>query len=378
MNNALLYVAIGETAAKTVGDKVNMDFVNGISSFIGNDIILTIVTTVIGIIAGFACSFKNRVKRDVTIVSCAVLFNVFVLLRMIFLSESWYYLGFSLLIWAILCFVAIKFLQEKEIVSRKRLVKMIVDFTATANPKREVCIFAGDIDFFGDVREKTDTKSVKISSSKSALSILKEKRKVKQHKRLLEKNDIVNNGQLNQLIANKFKNVCILCIKPLSREQDDKGDFHKDRIRIGYIRKKLGKRVQFRFFNDECNNCFFYEQNNCELQSCEHICSEGMESPGSCPKRVKECLNPSMPDTTLRGRIVTNKETDAKCVAITTKKSSGKDYILRQYGSGEKESNLYNIIWKVWWGGCQEDEEFIEDCEKEYEEVAKNNTEDET
>ena len=153
MNIALLFNASSEATSETLHNMVNIDAANGISSFVSNDMVVAIITTVIGIIAGAACSFKNRFWRNFTIILSAVIFNIFMLLRMIFISEKWYYLAFSVVIWTILCILAIKFLREKEIVSRKRIGKMIEKFTDTANPKKDVCIFAGDIDFFGEVIE---------------------------------------------------------------------------------------------------------------------------------------------------------------------------------------------------------------------------------
>lgn len=368
MNNALLAEISSEMASQTLNSLINIDLANRISNFVGNDIVITIVTTVIGIIAGAACSFKNRFWRNFTIILSAVVFNVFMLLRMIFISEPWQYFLFSLVVWATLCILAIKLLRDKEIVSRKRIGKMIEDFTDTANPNKDVCIFAGDIDFFGEVIETSESQSAE-TTQKGLLYKLKEPIKTKRKKRLLDKKNIEKNSQFMQLNDPKFRSVCILCVKPLPPKGNVKDDYRKDRIRIGYIKKELGERVHFKFFNDDCESCFFYEHNNCTLQKCAHQCSESSQPPCDCPKNKREFSHPSLPDTTLRGRIVTNRETDSKCVAITTKRSSRKDYILRQYGSGEKESSLYNVIWKVWWKMCEEDDNFIDECVKEYEEL---------
>ena len=366
MMNFMLLDASGEISLESVSDLINVDIANGISNFVSDDIVMTIITTIIGIIAGAACSFKNRFWRNFTIILFATLFNVFMLLRTVFISEPWEILVFSLIIWTVLCFLAIKFLREKEIVSRKKIGKMIEAFTSTANPNKDVCIFAGDIDFFGEVIEKTDLENAESSRRKWSLITPIERIKERNKKRALEKIDIRNNSQFKQLNDPKFRSVCILCVKPLLQKGNIKDDYRKDRIRIGYIKEELGERVHFKFFNDDCDNCFFYEQNNCTLQKCAHKCSKSSKPSCGCPKEKQEFLHPSLPDTTLRGRIVTNRETGSKCVAITTKRSSRKDYILRQYGSGEKESSLYNVIWKVWWKMCEEDEAFIDDCVKEY------------
>lgn len=349
---------------------------NGISYFVKNEIVITIVATVIGIAAGFACSIKNRFWRNFTFILSAIMFNVFMLLRMIFISESWLYLLFSFIIWTVLCILEIFFLREKGIVSRKKIGRMIEDFTSTANPNKDVCIFAGDIDFFGEVLEKSEPNGTKASMKKRHLFVLNERIEQKRIDRLQDKANIENNSQFKQLKDAKFRRICILCVKPLLPKDNIKDDYHKDRIRIGYIKEVLGERVHFKFFNDDCDNCFFYEQNNCMLQSCSNQCSTSLKEPSKCPRNNSDFSHPSLPDTTLRGRIVTNRETDAKCVAITTKRSSRKDYILRQYGSGEKESSLYNVIWKVWWKMCEEDNDFIDKCVKEYNESKADNVED--
>lgn len=371
MNVTVLCEAIVTTSEETINEIINTSAVNGISGFVSNDIVMTIVTTVVGIAAGFACSMKNRFWRNFTIIVSAIVFNVFMLLRVIFISESWLYLLFSFILWTVLSVFGIFFLREKEIVSRKKIGKMIEKFTSTANPNKDVCIFAGDIDFFGEVFEKSEPNSTTISTKKKLLKKLKRKHR----ERLRDRANIENNSQFKQLKDAKFRRICILCVKPLPLKENIKDDYHKDRIRIGYIKEILGERVHFKFFNDDCDNCFFYEQNNCALQSCPNHCPTSSQQSCTCPKNNNLFSHPSLPDTTLRGRIVTNRETDAKCVAITTKRSSRKDYILRQYGSGEKESSLYNVIWKVWWKMCEEDNDFIKECVKEYNESKKDDIE---
>lgn len=346
---------------------IDMDIANALSDFVSEDIVITIITTVIGIIAGAACSFKSRFWRNFTIISSAVIFNVFMLLRTIFISESVWFLGFSIVIWIVLCLVAIFLLHSREIVSRKKIGKMIEKFTSTANPKKDVCIFAGDIDFFGEVIESSELPKTEQIAQKNLFYQLNEIIKGRKVKRSVDKKNIENNSQFKQLKDPKFRSICILCVKPLPQKDNVNDDYHKDRIRIGYIKNELGERVHFKFFNDDCDNCFFYEHNNCLLQKCAHHCSEESQPSCDCPKNKENYSHPSLPDTTLRGRIVTNRETDSKCVAITTKRSSRKDYILRQYGSGEKESSLYNVIWKVWWKMCEEDDEFVAECVREYE-----------
>lgn len=371
MNETVLCEAIISTSTEAINELINTNVANGISEFVGNDIVITTVTTVIGIIAGAACSIKSRFWRNFTFILSAVVFNAFMLLRMVFISEPLHYFIFSLIVWTVLCLLGIKLLREKEIVSRKKIGKMIEAFTSTANPSKDVCIFAGDIDFFGDVIENSEYAKSKETEKKHFPFNLIDAMKQKRKERLLNKVNIENNSQFKQLKDSKFRSVCILCVKPPPQKGEIKDDYHKDRIRIGYIKKIFGERVHFKFFNDDCDNCFFYEQNNCMLQNCTHQCTADPQFSCACPKSNNAFSHPSLPDTTLRGRIVTNRETDAKCVAITTKRSSRKDYILRQYGSGEKESSLYNVIWKVWWKMCEEDNIFIDECVREYNESEK-------
>ncbi len=237
--------------------------------------------------------------------------------------------------------MAIKLFQEREIVSRKKIGKMIEKFTEGADPNQPICIFAGDINFFGDV-----SKVIKNA----------DKRTRKKNKN----ENIEYNSQYKQLERLKCRNICILCIKPLSQDDDSDNRYQGDRIRIGYLASKFDNVIHFRFIDDKSNNCCSWDQTDCTLLMCNQ-CQPG----DSCPRRHINSLY-SLPDTTLRGRIVTNRETGAKCVAITTKKSSGKDYILRQYGAGEKECSLYDVIWKVWWKECPEDINFINACKTEY------------
>ena len=337
MIGKVLYLSIIKMESEANND-VNMSFVDNISKFLEQDTLNTVITTVIGIAAGYACSFKSKLARNLTIVVAAILFNIYIVLRVIFLSESWVNLVLSLVIWLILCILGIVALNDKNIVSRKKIGKMIEKFTATADPNKDICIFAGDIDFFGEVIENRE--------KKTGTSL------IQKHKK--NNNDINMNSQFMQLSDTRYRKIQILCIKPPTRDNDKNNNYHKDRIRIGYIKSVFDRRVDFRFVNDDCLNCDKSEEKEC-------ICS----------KKGGASSNPSLPDTTLRGRIVTNRETDAKCVAITTKKSSKKEYIVRQYGSGEKESSLYDVLWKIWWKKCEEDQKFIDECIAEYNESVK-------
>ncbi len=104
MNNTMLAMTEKVSTGETINEVVNISIANTISDIVNNDICITIITTVIGIVAGFACSIKSRFWRNFVIVSCAVIFNVFMLIRMIFISEPVIYLFVSLVLWGIMSF----------------------------------------------------------------------------------------------------------------------------------------------------------------------------------------------------------------------------------------------------------------------------------
>ena len=342
--NDLFMIAADATATHSQGP---------LFDFLNNNIVFTIINSIIGFIVSATFTFKKRSHRNITIVICAILFNIYMFLRAIYIHEPIYVFISSLVISTFLCFTYIIFLREKDIISRKKINKMIIDFTSKADAYKDVCIFGGDLNFFGDVvKEKQKTSNNKVFFNlRNIFNIHKSNRE-----------NINHNKQLNQLIERNFRKICILCIKP-SSEVSDKDD----RVRIGYIKNKLCKRVNFKFFKTECENCKYNDRYNCNIKQYE---DEKDESTPISNDGCKEHI-PSLPDNTLRGRIVTNKETGAKCVAITTKKAAGKKYILRQYGSEEKECSLYIIIWNIWWKLCEEDNEFVNNCEKEYLEYTK-------
>ena len=339
-----------------ISDSVNTTVAGVISKLVASDITLTIITTIVGIVAGAACSFSKRFWRNFTFIVSSIVIDLYLFARWVFASgnkyENWYdnvelwiFVG-SVILSIILCLFGILFLRQKDIVSRKRIGKMIEKFTESADPNQPICIFAGDINFFGNYI-KSDGNN---------------KKRAKKRKN----ENIENNTQCTQLERLKCRDICVLCIKPPDKNEDTDNRYQNDRVRIGYLASKFGNVIHFKFVNDKCHNCYSYSQTGCTLLQCTK-CAPGVD----CPRSGNTHTFHSLPDTTLRGRIVTNRETGAKCVAITTKRSSGKDYILRQYGAGEKESSLYDVIWKVWWKECPEDPSFIKDCIEEYNDAKK-------
>lgn len=302
-----------------------------------NNFIMTMVTMIIGILAGWFPTLKRPYHIALTI-SVAIVFDVIV---------GFCYQSIGIIILAVIlsvlwCVLSLLVFKREE-VSRRKIGKLIVDFTETADKNMPICIFGGDLNFFGDYippRKKNETRH-----SANA--------------------DIETNEQFIQILNKGFREIKILGVKPYTDTNDDV----TTRIRIGYIVSTLGEKVQIKFFeNHLCNNCdniskcVVCDCNNCDKKDgCNRVQKE-------CEKLRKYCQNFCYnPDTTLRGRIVTNKDSHSNCVAIATTKESGKKYILREYSAVAKECQLYQVIWEVWWSKCESNNAFIEQCKKEYE-----------
>ena len=371
-----------EITSDITNGMINTDVSEVISNLVASDITFTIITTFIGILAGAACAFPKRFWRNFTFIVSAIIVDSYLFSRWVFASgnkydfwyqniEFWIFIVSTLLSIG-LCVLGILCLRQKDIVSRDRIGKMIRKFTDRADPNQPVCIFAGDINFFGDVVKPESNKSNEDDQiGKKTINNSKESKK--RRKRLLKKskeenNNIEENDQYLQLYRLRCRNICVLCIKPPAQDQDTDEHYKADRVRIGFLVSQFGSAIRFRFIDDKCHACQLYNQIDCEMLQCENC-----KPNDSCPKTNNQHV---LPDTTLRGRIVTSRETGAKCVAITTKRSSGKDYILRQYGAGEKESSLYDVIWKVWWSRCPEDLTFISNCKEEYKQYIANSGDD--
>lgn len=295
-----------------------------------NDFIMTSVIMLFGIISGWLTILKRR--QGLLTFIFALIFdiitwfcykNIYVEVYAVILS----------IIWIILCF---RFFRQEE-VSRRKIGKLIVQFTETADTNKPICIFGGDLNFFGDYLYSQEKKAF-LRKNKN--------------------NNIETNEQFLQICNKGFREIKILSVKPYTDSSNDK----KTRIRIGYIIEKLGERVEIKFFDNKiCTSCEDYES----CKKCENYNKD------ECLKLKKFCNGFCYnPDITLRGRIVTQKDTNAECVAIATTKEAGKKYILREYSSIAKECHLYKIIWDVWWLKCAFDKEFNEKCVTEYKEYA--------
>lgn len=302
-----------------------------------NNFIMTIATMIVGIVAGWFPTLKKTYQITFTII-VAILFNIVV--GLCYQSSSIIILAVILsVVWCILSLLVFK----KEEVSRRRIGKLIVNFTETADKNMPICIFGGDLNFFGDY--------------------IPPRRKNEKHYSVNE--DIETNEQFTQILKKGFREIKILGVKPYTDTDDDIAT----RRRIGYIVSKLGDKVHIKFFESHlCKDC--KELSNCISCNCKNCTQKGVcnKFQKDCEKLKKYCQNFCYnPDTTLRGRIVTNKDSHSNCVAIATTKESGKKYILREYSAVAKECQLYQVIWEVWWSKCESDDTFITQCIKEYE-----------
>lgn len=302
-----------------------------------NNFIMTISTMIVGIVAGWLPTLKKLCQITLTVI-IAIIFNVIV--GLCYQSLSVIILAFVLSVaWCLLSLLVFK----KEEISRRKIGKLIVNFTETADKDMPICIFGGDLNFFGNY--------------------IPPRKKNEKHHALND--DIETNEQFTQISRKGFREIKILGVKPYADTQNDADT----RIRIGYIVSELGKKVQIKFFeNNLCKDCEKF--NECVACNCGNCKQKGNceKKQMDCEKLKKFCQNFCYnPDTTLRGRIVTNKDSHSNCVAIATTKESGKKYILREYSAVAKECQLYQVIWEVWWSKCESDDTFIKQCQQEYE-----------
>lgn len=317
-----------------------VEFFKSIPGFfsVNNNFIMTIATMIVGIVAGWFPTLKKSYHITLTII-VAIVFDFIVG----FCYQSLDIIVLAIILSAVWCLLSLLVFKREE-VSRRKIGKLIVNFTETADKDMPICIFGGDLNFFGNY-------------------IPPRKKSEKRHSL---NDDIETNEQFTQILKKGFREIKILGVKPYADTDDDVAT----RIRIGYIVSKLGKKVNIKFFeNHLCKDCT--KLSECIACSCNDCTQKGVctKAQRDCDKLKKYCQNYCFnPDTTLRGRIVTNKDSHSNCVAIATTKESGKKYILREYSAVAKECQLYQVIWEVWWSKCESDTAFLERCKKEYEE----------
>lgn len=294
----------------------------------------------IGIFASFLSASIKKKTQIAGLVVLAVIFNVLTWL-VYGKKEILYWTIVLTVVWIVVCLLLI---WNKEIVSRNRIDRMIRKFTENANQFKPICIFGGDLDFFGDVVANVKTRD-----------------------KIFRRNKIIElNKQYNQLKRKGFKNIQILSVKPDSDSDQDQNT----RIRMGFLKDKLKGNLQIKFFEEkECNTCS--ERTTCLACDLCQTCPEGKKCKRSgrqlCDKLYKNfqsrCYNP---DTQLRGRIAIRKSDGSTSAAIVTTYKSGKTYILKEYSSDTKECTIYLNIWNVWWKKCKMDNEFMNQCVDEY------------
>lgn len=294
----------------------------------------------IGIFSSFlSASVKKRIQIGGLIV-LGVVFNI--LTWFVYKEKELLYFTIGLtFVWIVVCILLI---WNREIIRRNKLDRMIRNFTNDADQFKPICIFGGDLNFFGEVVVD-----------------------IKKRDRIFKNNNIIEyNKQYNQIKNKGFRKIQILCMKPDSESDEDQ----KTKIRIGYLKENLKGNLEIKFFEEkECTNC--PDKEIC--LACE-ICKDCPE--GKACKRIEtqmcdklresfqsRCYNP---DTQLRGRIVKRKSDGSTSAAIVTTYKSGKSYILKEYSSNTRECTIYLNIWDVWWKKCKMDEDFIKQCVDEY------------
>lgn len=171
-----------------------------------------IMNTSIMLIGIFASFLSASLKKKTQIGGLIILAVFFDVLTWFVYSEKeilCWTIGLTS-IWIVVCLLLV---WNKEIVSRNRIDKMIRKFTDSADQFKPICIFGGDLDFFGDVVVN-----------------------VKESAKFFRRNKIIeSNKQFNQLKRKSFRNIQILSVRPDSDSDED----HKTRIRIGFLKEKL-------------------------------------------------------------------------------------------------------------------------------------------
>lgn len=318
---------------------------------------MSILTMVMGIYAGFISSFKRNWLRILITSLLTLAFTAYIWMLCYFKNESYPVLcGIMVSIFAfIFILLCILIFKPKDIVGRRKLGKIIMDLTEDADVKSPICIFGGDLDFFGNVKKQVQT------DKRWSHNIL--------HFFTQDYNsNIETNKQMQQIIKMGFNQVQILCSKPKLK----KDKYVDMRLRYGYIAKKLGEQVKFKFIQDDdsisdlsickCTNCTY--KNKCKRPGGKCSRLEGLAR--------KLTHNP---DTKLRGRIIEHPDTNAKDIILTTTIKRKKKYRIREYGLANKKDKdkldwkLYEKIWNVWWERCSEDENLIQQCIEEYEKL---------
>ena len=305
--------------------------------FRDNAYVVSIVTMIIGILASYVFALPKRWVKITGNIILAVGLDLFTIFYYKTTATTVVTIVLSI-IWVVIFIILSK---NKELITRKKLDSMIRKFTEKTEYSAPLCIFGGDLDFFGDVASKLTAK---------------------QQKKGYRNNSITQcNKQYLQLKDMKFRNIQILSLKPVEKEA---------KVRIGFLKEQFGEALTIKFIEEkECSTCD--NQDSCLV--CD-VCNKCPQNKGCLRKNVHSCSKLMEhyqyrcynPDTKLRGRIAKLKDTGSTTVAIVTTHTSGKSYILKEYSSDTKECTIYQNIWDVWWKKCKEDKKIIGDCITEY------------
>lgn len=300
----------------------------------------------IGIFASFLSASIKKQTQIKGLIALGLIFNVLTWLVYRNKKILFWTIGVSA-VWILVCFI---FICKKEIVSRKRIDRMIRKFTEKADQFMPICIFGGDLDFFGNV-----VVNAKIRD------------------KIFRRNKIISsNKQYKQLKRKGFKTIQVLSVKPDSDSDQDQ----RTRVRIGFLKEEFKGNLHIKFFEEkECTTCS--EREACLACEVCQTCPEGKKCKRTgiqlCDKLRNNfqgrCYNP---DTQLRGRIAKRKSDGSTSAAIVTTYKAGKSYILKEYSSATKECTIYQNIWNVWWKKCKTDDEFISRCIDEYHKFIRN------
>lgn len=322
------------------------------------DYIMTATTMIIGIFAGWLPNLKKKASQIIITIILAIIFAIITWISYDNLIITYIAIGCSVAWFISSLFV---FFYKKEVVSRKRLDRMLRKFTDDADREQPLCIFGGDLDFFGDYVKPTENSS-KTKPWWHSLIFWEKRKKIK--------NDISKNKQFIQ-IKNDKNNDCFREIQILSIRPNANNDKHKRaRIRLGYLKEELGESLKVKFFTDkkDCSKCSqaitCYACDMCNACSNRESCTHKVTH---CEKLQKKCINSCFnPDMKLRGRFIQKKKNDSRSAAIVTTNEPGKSYILKEYNNITKEYSIYQKIWDIWWLKCEEDSGFIDQCVQEY------------
>lgn len=287
--------------------------------FQGTDV-KEIVFFAVSVFASFVSSNNSyRPLKKTIIMSCFFAATVGVLLYSKDIGSEYIrtYVVFGVSILAS-SYVVYLFTARPDCRSRRGVEKDIISFTRSADTKQPIKMFGGDVDFFGNVTDGS----------------------------------IYKNSQFVQLENQKFRRICILCLRPVNDE---------DKLRIGCLLDRFNDAIDIKFFDDvSCEKCeqSYKDSVECLCRSVEGK-GKGKKFHECTPFNKDPCVNP---DLSIRGRILTSSESSSEAVIIIVKSKPGKEYIRKIYKSTDKECNLYRTLWNVWWTKCREDRKLRDDC----------------